>query len=315
MEHLYNPASRYTPAPAPPPHEVLKQALCLMVTLKLPGMKRKVSVEQVEAQTDKKLLHVSKTILDSPELKAIESFDGETRAHLDVRKLPCSVIKGGMYLIPVRSFEQVYLWLERRAELREALVEEFLARYPERVEETKLRLDTLAEDTNYPAPNVIRKCFEMNFRAITFDTPTKLKEISMEIVRKEEEKAREQARAVVEEMRDGARELMHGLVGHLVVCLEPDVDGKVKRFHKTTVQKLQEALTLFNDKNIVGDTDLAELVQQAHDLVGGVTTETLKKDGELRISVREGLSMVQGQLASLVEKTSGRRYRLEDLEG
>ena len=46
------------------------------------GNSAKVSTAQVECDTDKDLLRVSKKLLDSPELEAIRSLDGEIRRYV-----------------------------------------------------------------------------------------------------------------------------------------------------------------------------------------------------------------------------------------
>ncbi len=60
-------------------NELVKQTVFVKLHLGLPGNSRKVSSSQVAVDADKALIRVSKPLLDSPELQAIRTLDGDIR--------------------------------------------------------------------------------------------------------------------------------------------------------------------------------------------------------------------------------------------
>jgi len=59
--------------------DLAQRTVCVKVRLGRLGNTRKVSNSQVEVDTDKSLIRVSKHLLDSKELRTIANFDGEIR--------------------------------------------------------------------------------------------------------------------------------------------------------------------------------------------------------------------------------------------
>ena len=59
--------------------DLAQRTVCVKVRLGRLGNTRKVSNSQVEVDTDKSLLLISKHLLDSNELRTIANFDGEIR--------------------------------------------------------------------------------------------------------------------------------------------------------------------------------------------------------------------------------------------
>src|ERR1035438_8716989 len=62
--------------------DLAQKTVCVKVRLGRLGNTRKVSNSQVEVDTDKSLLLISKHLLDSKELRTITNFDGEIRRYL-----------------------------------------------------------------------------------------------------------------------------------------------------------------------------------------------------------------------------------------
>ena len=69
-------------------NELAKQTVFIKLHLGLLGNSRKVSSSRVEVDADKALIRVSKTLLDSPELQAIRTLDGDIRHFLYDMCLP-----------------------------------------------------------------------------------------------------------------------------------------------------------------------------------------------------------------------------------
>src|ERR1035437_1147093 len=74
-----------------PGTDLAKKTVFIKVHLGLLGNSRKVSSSQVEVDADKALIHAAKNLLDSPELQAIRSLDGDVRRYLYDTCLPFEV--------------------------------------------------------------------------------------------------------------------------------------------------------------------------------------------------------------------------------
>src|SRR5207247_6529569 len=65
-----------------PGTDLAKKTVFIKLHLGLLGNSRKVSSSQVEVDADKSLIRVSKNLIDSPELQAIRTLDGDVRRYL-----------------------------------------------------------------------------------------------------------------------------------------------------------------------------------------------------------------------------------------
>ena len=83
--------------------DLAQRTVCVKVRLGRLGNTRKVSNSQVEVDTDKSLLLISKHLLDSKELRTIANFDGEIRRYLYDTCLP---FEAGIHLCPLPLLEQ-----------------------------------------------------------------------------------------------------------------------------------------------------------------------------------------------------------------
>src|SRR6266852_6390883 len=100
--------------------DLAQKTVCVKVRLGRLGNTRKVSNSQVEVDTDKSLIRVSKHLLDSQELRMIANFDGEVRGYLYDTCLP---FDAGIHLCPLALLEQMEGRLREFTKGREDLVQ------------------------------------------------------------------------------------------------------------------------------------------------------------------------------------------------
>jgi hypothetical protein len=134
-------------------NELSKQTVFIKLHLALLGNSRKVSSSQVAVDADKALIRVSKTLLDSPELQAIRTLDGDIRNFVYDMCLPFEV---GIHLLPLGLVEKVDERLHALKYKRGELVELFLSPYPRLCQEAAGRLRTLYNPTDYPPVEEVR---------------------------------------------------------------------------------------------------------------------------------------------------------------
>jgi len=146
-------------------NELSKQTVFIKLHLGLLGNSRKVSSSRVEVDADKALIRVSKTLLDSPELQAIRTLDGDIRNFVYDMCLPFEV---GIHFLPLGLVETVDEKLREFSEKRSVLVEVFLAAYPRLCQEAAGRLRTLYNPTDYPPVDEVRSHFTFSWQYVSY---------------------------------------------------------------------------------------------------------------------------------------------------
>ena len=206
--------------------DLAQRTVCVKVRLGRLGNTRKVSNSQVEVDTDKSLLLISKHLLDSKELRTIASFDGEIRRYLYDTCLP---FEAGIHLCPLPLLEQMESKLREFAVRRKGLVEAFLTAYPTLCQEAAKRLRSLYNPTDYPPLEFVAQQFTLIWQYISFGVPDQLREISTKIWHDEREKAAEMMAEAGREIQQVLRTAMGELVKHMRDRLKDGPKGNGRR--------------------------------------------------------------------------------------
>jgi hypothetical protein len=297
-------------APPLPALNITDKTCAISIDFGAIGNSRKVSTTEVEVDADKSMLRVNKTLLDSVELKAIGTHDSEVRASVLALSLP-SLFKSGVYLVPIAAIEKVEGILESAKAKRLELIDAFLKAYKARKAEAETRLKGLFNATDYPSPARVRECFVFEWRWVSFSTPAKLKEISVDFFKQEQEKAAAKWQQATDEITLLLRSNLKDLVDHMVERLTPGDDLRPKRFHATTVTNLQEFLANFAIRNVTDDAQLDMIVKSAQQLLSGVDTKLLKTNEAVRDSTKSGFELVKQCLDTLVTEAGSRKIVFE----
>ena len=259
--------------------DLARRTVCIKVQRNRLGNSKKVHSSQVEVDTDKSMIRVSKHLFDSKEYTAIGNFDGEVTRYLETTCLP---FERGIHLCPLPLLKQVDAKMREFAERRSELVEEFIAVYPDLCRSVPGRLRVLHNPLDYPPIEQVRAAFGFTWRFVSFGVPDQLREISGEIWAEEREKASRVMTEAVTEVQLVMRSAMADLVRHMHDVLQDGPNGKPTRFHQTTVSKLVAFLDSFEFRNVTDDTELKELVERAKGLLSGINVTELKTTHALR---------------------------------
>ncbi len=296
-----------------PQQSLFDRAIILSLTMSCLGTRRKVSTTSIETDADKALLHVSKDILDSPELAAIHHLDGSIRKYLKTRGLP-SPLKHGCYLLPIDLIEPVEQRLSELFAERETAVGAFMTAYPAKIEDVQRRLGPLFDTTDYPPVGELRAAFEASFQYLTFGAPTALQGVSRTLYEREKDKAIQRIAAVEDEITQVLRFSLKELVDHMVDRLQPTSDGKPKVFRNTLISNLTEFLDTFKARNLTNDQDLEALTHQARAILAGADAETLRSSADTRAHVHQQMATVKHALDALVITKPTRKFNFANDE-
>ena len=258
-------------------------------------------------------IHVAKELLNSHELRSISKLQSEVRDYLRGRALPnFHILKGTVHRLPVNLVPQVDLKLLEYTDKQEALVEAFVDALPQRMVEAKLRLGALFNPKDYPSQAAARESFRFSFRYLSTDVPAVLGLISQGLMTRERAKVVADITAEAEEIKLAMRQSFADLVEHAANRLAVGPDGKKMVFQNSLVTNLEEFFTLFQQRNVVGDQELATLVERARQAMQGIDPDKLRKQGDLRASLRDVFSNIKTEMDRNVMLRPTRRLILDE---
>ena len=276
--------------------DLAQRTVCVKVRLGRLGNTRRVSNSQVEVDTDKSLIRVSKHLLDSQELRLIANFDGEVRRYLYDTCLP---FDAGIHLCPLGLLEPIEGKLREFGTRRQELVKAFLA-YPTLCQDAAKRLRSLYNPADYPPLEYVEQQFTFIWQYISFGVPDQLREISTKIWQDEREKAALVMAEAGLEIQQVLRTAMAELVKHMRDRLKDGPDGKPLRFKETTVSNLVDFLGTFDFRNVTDDADLKSLVDRARTMLAGLSADALRTTGDLRAKVQQGMADLADELDTVI---------------
>jgi hypothetical protein len=268
-----------------------------------------------EAEVDQDVVTVAKSLLDSPELRAIAVHDHYTKRWIRARSVPSPLLRAGAFLVSVDALAEVYEYLERRKAERSALIAEFTAAYPRLTSDARKKLGPLFDPTEYPAASIIERAFGLEWQVVEMGTPDhKLRAVSRALFEKEKEKAEKVWTNAVEQINAMLAEGMAKVVDHLAAQLGGADGEKPKRFRNASIKRVTDFLDTFAQRNLTRNADLAALVDKGRKLLSGVDAKDLKDDDKLRGRVAQGFAEIKTGLDKMLEDRPARAITLADEE-
>lgn len=323
----YSPAAPpQTPSAAPSMPSMLDKCVLLQIDFKRLGNTKSVNREVVNADTDKSMMSVSKTLLDSPELRAVGQVDEKLKTYLRDQCLP-SIIRKGVYLLPLLSVQKVHSKIESFSALREEKIEAFIAIYPTLIEQAAARLRVLFKAEDYPATRkgsdgklevlpgyeaILRAAFSLEYNCVTFGVPDVLAEIDDQVFKKSKNKMNAQWNEAQEVVQQLLRVRVQETVANLQSKLQPNAEGKVRGFSKLAVEKIEAFFNDFDALNITDDAALQKLVEDGKALLQGVDPEAVRKSKDLQQSLSEQFGQIQAQLSAMIVDKPKRAMSFND---
>jgi hypothetical protein len=283
------------------------KSVLLVVDFHKLGNTRKVSTSQIEVDADKSMLHVNKTLLDSPEFDAIKTHDGRTRSWLYTRALP-SLFKEGVFRVPNTLVVEVDEYLAQRSAERKTLVGYFRQSYPMRVQEALTRLNGLGNATDYLDADEAARKFGLTWRYITFATPDALKNLKAGLFEREKQKIATLVQEAGEEIKTVLRVQMSALVKRMITQLTPTADGKRKKIYESLTGNVADFLDTFDARNIADDVELKALVERARTVLAGVDPLILRNAEDIRKDVKDGFEQIGTQLDKMIIDKPARHF-------
>jgi len=248
----------------------------------------------------------AKVLVDPDCLLPVRSVLSKARTYLAKSALPFPI--HGLTLVPKETLSRIDEALCGMKSEFEVEVEKFISNYEEEREKARESLGHLFCEADYPID--VRRKFRYEWRFITMDVPGRSGILTPDLYERE----REKFHTLMEETRELAtvalREEFAGIVRHMVERLSGEEDGKPKKFKNSMMEKISEFLESFSDRNLFNDDKLAELVDQARDVVSGLSTEELRQDKNLRRYIADEMNNLRAAIDGALEDLPRRKIRM-----
>jgi len=248
--------------------------------------------------------------LINPELLAtIKATMHKARNAIQLHALPFPMI--GLHLVPKDSIPEIDDELDYLKEEFQVKVDTFLTHYEGAREEARIALGELFNEADYPMD--IRSRFRFDWRFLLIDVPHKASILSPEIY--EREKAKFQS--LMEETRELTFAALRTEFGELITGMVDKLsgDGKARTFRWDMTRKLNEFLDTFGERNLFDDARLAELVDQARDVLGGMDTPyALTYNEVLRTRFKQDMSRLKASIDQAIEELPRRKIMLAEVD-
>jgi len=264
-------------------------------------------------ETDKALLHASKTLLESKELDAIRKADMRMRQWLYNSNGPALPCDFDAFMVPNGSIVSVKNKLEEYKRERAALVDEFLTVYVDRCKMAREKLGPLYNPHDYPAVGQVKAKFYFDYSIFAFGVSEGLKAISEELYQQEVGKLQTTLQNAASEITTAMRQTVYDLLVNLQDKLTPDeTTGESKRLHKAAIENVKKFLETFSLKNVTNDTELAGVVEQVRELLAGTDAKSLRASDTFRDKMRDSLTGITSKLSTMVEVKAGRKFLFDE---
>jgi hypothetical protein len=270
------------------------------------GNSKKAYVD-VKTEAEQSRFKVHKTLLNSPELKAINKADLKIRQFIYKESIPFDM---GSVLLSYAKLDFVIGVLDNYIEVeRPALVAALVKAYPEQVAQAEQDLGPEFRPNEFPPVQEVAAQFTCSYKLMGFDVPGELAGINKAVYQAQVAKAKAQVADVTNEIQQAQRAILFSLVDNLAYKLMPDESGKSRVINPGAVTKLQKFIQDFEFNNVTGDSEAQKLIGQLKALTDGASPETFKTDAELKAATAEKLMNIQDSLEGLLEIKPERKYK------
>jgi hypothetical protein len=259
------------------------------------GGVKKINDNQLAEMIDShEWVTATKKLVDPESLKPICKMGNAARTYLTTVSLPFPI--QGMVFIPKEMITKVDQKLEEFKTEFNDTVTAFLRDYDRLRQTAMVYLEDLFNEVDYPLH--VEKKFSFAWRFIILDVPNgKSGILSPEVYEREKEKfiqTMEEARTMAIE---SLREEFASMVERITERFTQNGDGKPKIFKNSTIESFYEFFETFKERNIFKDEQLAELVERAQAVLGGVSAESIRTSDHLKENIHAGMTEIESAMA------------------
>lgn len=244
-----------------------------------------------------------KKLVDPESLGSVAAVGRQARAMLKKHALPFPI--DGLTLVPKDSIpiiEGELLCLQQEFRRK---VADFSGQYQTCRQDAQTALGELFSDTDYPIH--IEERFSFEWRYVHLALPGKSRVLSADIYEREKRKFMDLMETTRTEAMAALREEFAGLLGHMASRLDPNASDRPKILRASMIEKLDEFLKGFQNRNLFDDEALESLVVQARSVMRGVDIEGLRDSVRLQTRIHEDMEKLKDAVDASMENLPRRR--------
>jgi hypothetical protein len=286
-----------------PAQRLRRMAAAVRVAFTWWGVHRTLTAQQKEEVcdaygADARLLSAGKKIIDvrHEAFRKLTSVRSRIASHW--RSITLPYVEPGIRLIKQSDIAPFVTAMEEfRHELTQA--ERGLDDvYESMKQDARARLGKLFNEGDYPA--AVRGLFAVEWDFPSIEPPAYLLRIAPEVYEQERERVARRFEEAVQLAEQAFLAEFAKLIAHLTERLRDGADGERRVFRDSVVGNLGEFFEKFRRLNVRSNDELDEMVQQAQQLVGGVTPQQLRDNDGLRQHIATEMSVMQSQLEQMM---------------
>jgi hypothetical protein len=267
------------------------------------GVHKTLTTQQKEEvglayQADARFLTAGKKLVDvrHERFRALTSLRTRTINYWKGLTLP--YVESGVRLIKQSDIESFVHTLEGfREDLTQAEAD-LNAVYDQIQDDARRRLGRLFNPSDYPPE--VRGLFGVDWDFPSTEPPQYLLRLSPDIYQQEQARVARRFEEAVQLAEQAFVNEFAKLVSHLTERLSGGEGGTRLVFRDSAVTNLRDFFEKFQHLNVRSNQDLDRLVEQAQELVRGVTPQALRDNDALRQHVATEMSQVQARVETLI---------------
>ncbi len=231
------------------------------------------------------------------------------------RALP-SKIKEGLFIVRkdlVESFEEdLKAALNKLESTYIPAVRDDYEASKARAKETPVKqggLGPLYREADYPTAEEFCGMFGLEWQYLQLGIPADLPEA---LRAEQAAKLERQFAEASEEITLALRESFQALITHATEKLSCKPGEKPPRFHDTLIGNIGQFCEVFESRNLLNDTALQNLVNQAKTVITGLDPDRLRTYANVREETRTKFEAIQKQLDTMLVSQKSRHFDLSD---
>ncbi len=295
---------------ASPAQRLRRMAAAVRVSLHWWGVHRALTSQQKEEVSagyaaDARLLTAGKKIIDVRHEAIRRLTSIKTRIGNYWRGSSLPYVEPGVRLIRQSDIPGFVRGMEGLREELGGAVADLDAAYEEIKADAHNRLGRLYDPGDYPPQ--VRGLFGVEWDFPSVEPPSYLLRIAPEIYEQERQRVAARFEEALRLAEQAFASEFSKLLAHLTERLAHGENGQPQTFRDSTVNNLREFFQRFSHLNVRSNPELDALVEQAQQLVQGVTPQTLREDADLRQTIATQMAQVQARVEGLIVDVPRRR--------
>lgn len=278
--------------------------ICIRLRRGAPGFRAGVDSDEFEAGgADKDQLSLTKKLIDSDAFRAIKRCHNDVAHYLRHKAMPVPSLDQSYYFVPTRRVKDAIEYCREQIKLHdEKLVPAFIdGDYENAKREAKKRLKHLYNEEDYPSKARLREAFYISIEPQARSAPTALRSIDADLYLEAQREIEGSFRRAAEEARLYLRQELLKFLKDTVDRLTAKADdGRPKAFHSSSVEKIEEFVKFFDDRNVLKDGEMQGLVERLRKVMKGVDVEAIRDDAKFRAQVAQQMGQFTSELDKLV---------------